>query len=263
MAGGLLLSGFAVGASASTACEPYCNNPCTELSGNPWLECAACNAPTQCRPGEPGFKNDEVNPALLEADAAAARPAGSTTAASLAAGEFLESCAAAFDFITDSGAIDIKGWMRCIPAESDVPHAHDFHNTNFDKQRFDQRCLVAHHMAYYGTDAFLPRREMRGLVSLPPAPGCARSHGHLRPFGAQQQRQRRVQEIEGCLDSRTFLSDYVRARRPAVMRGCAHAHPASVRWATDAYLRALAGDWEDKNFGSFTTWLESYNSTND
>jgi hypothetical protein len=214
-------------AAALSACEPWCVEPCNRLSGDPLAiaeECGDCdNAAFLCRRGSPGFPVD-----------------GSSMTTSF----------------------DVDGWRRCLPSGSDIPHAHDHINTNHDSRRFDMRCLLAHHTSYFG-DAYIPRLSLFGLVSLPPSQGCERAQGHLQSFGHQRQRQRHVTEVHGCLDSPTFINDFVRSQRPVLMRGCAHAHPASELWAKDAYLAATAGDWMDDTLGHFAEWLATYTETNE
>lgn len=190
-----------------------------------------------CRPGAADF--------AVKAAAAAQRQC-SETATSGEASLGFEGGEAAFDF---------RGWRRCLPLGSDTPHAHDHHHRDFDQGRFDHRCLLEHHMSFFGA-AYVPRQPGEFAAE------CERAEGHMDAFGRQGQPQLRMDEVSGCLASPTFLAKYVRLQRPVVMRGCARAHPAATRWARDEWLASIAGDWTDDNFGRLDAWLAAYNTTN-
>ena len=44
-----------VAALVVATCEPWCLHPCTELNGNPAIECSGCGSSSGCRPGATGF----------------------------------------------------------------------------------------------------------------------------------------------------------------------------------------------------------------
>ena len=47
--------------AALATCEPWCIHHCTELNGNPAMECSGCGSSSKCRPGAPGFdKSDDA-----------------------------------------------------------------------------------------------------------------------------------------------------------------------------------------------------------
>ena len=52
---------LAFATAAFALCEPWCENPCTDLNGAVANECSSCVSPFACRPGQPGFDTSRKN----------------------------------------------------------------------------------------------------------------------------------------------------------------------------------------------------------
>ena len=160
---------------------------------------------------------------------------------------------------------DTLDWRLCLPAGSRIPHAHDKHH-RVDVRAIDRTCLVAAHVAHFGSQCVprtaFARAAARGSAAAKPTAGCADAPGHGKPFGEQGQPRGRIPESDGCLDSPTFLREHVGRQQPVVMRGCADAHPARRKW-TDAYLSRVAGAWHglrSNDTPPLRDWLKTYNA---
>ena len=246
-------------------CESWCSNPCSELNGNFQDECGACVGDDyQCK----GFLVDALGNVesvqvlrWLSEDVESNTTTGDFSSGTVPG----SSASAAAVNASELPDFDFRSWRRCLPDGNDVPHAHDSIHSNHNEDLFDVSCLMRHHTTYYGRD-FLPRHGLRGVTanvtsSSSPA-GCKQLKGHGESFGHQGQQQKKIAEVSGCLDSPTFLRDYVRLQRPIVMRGCASVHPAATRWTSDEYLKRVAGDWVDPGFGNFGEWIQEYKEQN-
>ena len=243
-------------ARQQTAYEIWCTNPCSALNGDVERECSDCVGDKYaCKGSELPLPAVVLTSPSLAVDALGhVEP----IRASLA----LETKLSPSD---PASPYDFDAWRRCLPAKSDVPHAHDDVNTNHNSAKFNVSCLLEHHVSYFG-EQFLPRHGFQGLGEAatlwPPQPGCDTKLGHNQSFGHQGQRRKQLAEVTGCLDSLTFMSDYVRPQQPVVMRGCGVDHPAFHNWRTDAYLERVAGEWANPDFGTLGEWLHSYKQTN-
>ena len=226
--------------------------PCAKLNGDVTVECAGCSAGYACHPAAPGFQFERGARTGASAPTSVSRQ---ESEASPQSGQLplspSVSSDALFNFFDSSGFYNFSGWQGCL-AGSAVPHAHDLLHKADDA--IDMDCLRAAHVAYYGTD-YVPVRTASSA-------GCEGRRGHLEAFGRQGQRVVPVPEVVGCMPASRFLNQHVREQVPLVMRGCAREQPAMRRWATDAMLRNIAGDWVDGRGVRFSDWLEEYNTTN-
>eukprot|EP00118_Oscarella_pearsei_P004877 m.21620 g.21620 ORF g.21620 m.21620 type:complete len:731 (+) comp28191_c0_seq2:264-2456(+) len=75
-------------------------------------------------------------------------------------------------------------------------------------------------------------------------PGDCQEHlpGHMQPIGDQRPPDFEIDEMQDWPDSRVFYRDYVRRRKPLVMRGAARLWPAFKSWTDDDYLREHFGE---------------------
>lgn len=165
-----------------------------------------------------------------------------------------------------TSAFEPLEWQACN--KGDIPNAHDDSAT---ESVVDHECMISKHISYFGKQ-YLPKwpwlAEKFKAISrsdVAPEDGCSTREGHGMKFGRQGQQRKQITEVQGCMDSATFLNEFAYVQRPVIMRGCYSNTTAASKWTTDEYL--LASDkginYVDNHEDGWTQYIESYQKTND